>query len=110
DLDAPLMLAAHLSEKPAKLFGIWPRKGAIAVGSDADFAVLEPGQFVYNSADAHDDVNWSPYDGMTFSVRVAASFVRGVEIWDGIRVRAAKGHGRFIPRSAGSRIKRGNAV
>ena len=97
-MDAPEMVAAHLSEKPAKLFGLWPRKGAIAVGFDADVMVLEPGRFVHDSRRAHDDVNWSPYDGMEFSVRVASAFVRGTCVWDGEAITGKPGCGRFVPR------------
>lgn len=98
--DAPRALAAHLSEKPAKLFGLWPRKGAIALGADADLVVLEPGRFPYDSRHAHDDVNWSPYDGMVFTVRVAATLVRGTSVWDGTDVLVAPGFGRFVRRLA----------
>ncbi len=97
-LDAPRGVTRFLSEKPAKLFGLWPRKGAIAIGADADLAVLQPGQFVYDSSKAHDSVNWSPYDGMTFTARVSSTFVRGTEVWNGSDVLGEKGFGRFVRR------------
>ena len=97
-LDAPAMTAALTGERPAKLFGLWPRKGAIAPGADADFAVLAPQDAPYDSAKAHDDVNWSPFDGMVFAVRNAATFIRGTRVWDGAHVTGDKGHGRFVPR------------
>jgi allantoinase len=97
-LDAPRGISRFLSEKPAKLFGLWPRKGAIAIGSDADLAVLQPGRFVYDSSMAHDSVNWSPYDGMTFTARVASTFVRGEQVWSGSDVLGGKGFGSFIQR------------
>lgn len=97
-LDGPRGVAAHIAEKPAKLFGLWPKKGAILPGSDADLVVLEPGRFVYDSSQAHDGVNWSPYDGMAFTVRVVASYVRGRRVWDGRTVVGDPGHGSFQPR------------
>jgi allantoinase len=97
-LDAPRLVAAHFSEKPAKLFGLWPRKGGITVGADADLLLLEPGSFVHDSRGAQDQVGWSPYDGMRFGVRVAGTFVRGQLVWNGHEVLAEPGSGRFVPR------------
>jgi len=96
--NAPEGVAAYLAEKPAKFFGLWPQKGAIAVGADADLMILEEGTFPYDARNAHDELNWSPFDGMEFSVRVAATFVRGMPVWDKGRVTGRAGHGRFVPR------------
>ncbi|WP_158810969.1 dihydroorotase family protein [Beijerinckia sp. L45] len=98
-MDAPSMMASVMAERPAKLFGLWPKKGAIAVGADADFAVMDPTPFVYDSAKAHDGVNWSPFDGMEMSAAVVATFVRGTQVWDGRTVSGTKGFGRFLPRA-----------
>jgi allantoinase len=98
DMNAPAAVARFMSEKPAKLFGLWPKKGAIAVGSDADLAVLQAGSFVYDSSKAHDSVNWSPYDGMSFSAKVVSTFVRGHHVWNGADVIGQKELGQFVPR------------
>jgi allantoinase len=98
NMDAPAAVARFMSEKPAKLFGLWPKKGAIAVGSDADLAVLQAGSFVYDSSKAHDSVNWSPYDGMSFSAKVVSTFVRGHHVWNGADVIGQKELGQFVPR------------
>jgi len=95
---APEQAAAYLAERPAKFFGLWPQKGALAVGADADLMVLEEGAFVYDSKRAHDDLNWSPFDGQTFAVQVIATFVRGVPAFDGSQVVGSPGQGRFVPR------------
>ena len=91
-------MVRYLAEKPAKFFGLWPRKGALIVGADADVAVIEPSTWVYDAAIAHDGLRWSPYDGRTFTARVAASFVRGEPAWDGARICGRPGVGRFVPR------------
>lgn len=88
----------YRAEKPAKVFGLWPRKGALTVGADADVAVIEPATWVYDAADAHDGLRWSRYDGRTFTARVAASLVRGGPAWDGARICGRPGVGRFVPR------------
>ena len=98
--EAPELTAAYLAERPARFFGLWPRKGNLAVGADADLMILEEGSFVWDSRNAHDDLNWSPFDGTAFSVRVAATFVRGTPVFDGSAVVARAGFGRFLPRKA----------
>lgn len=95
---APEEVASYLAERPAKFFGLWPRKGAIAVGADADLMVLEEGSFVHDSKNAHDELNWSPFDGQNFDVRVAETYVRGARVWDGKNITGATGHGRYVPR------------
>jgi len=98
-LPLPLM-AAMTAEKPARFHGLYPRKGVIAVGSDADFCVLEPGEFVFDQASIVDrpDLRWSPYHGRAMRARVAAAYLRGQAIWDGTQVLAKPGQGRFVPR------------
>jgi len=97
--EEPLTRVARLlCEAPARFFGLYPRKGAIVVGADADLAVLEPGHFCWDSAMAHDELNWSPFDGMAFSVRVAATYLRGDKAYADGAVLAPAGRGRFVPR------------
>ena len=100
----------YLCEKPARFFGLWPRKGALMVGSDADFAVIEPASWTYDSAKAHDDLNWSPFDGERFSVRVASTFVRGKQAWDGMAIRSTPGDGGYVRRNAVPAINREETV
>lgn len=88
----------YLAEKPARFFGLWPRKGVLAVGADADIAVIEPGDWTYEAAAAHDGLRWSPYDGARFAARVTATFVRGEQVWDGSAVCGRPGFGRYVPR------------
>lgn len=98
-LPLPLM-AAMTAEKPARFHGIYPRKGVIAVGSDADFCVLEPGDFPFDEATIVDrpELRWSPYHGRAMKARVAAAMLRGQPIWDGSTVLAKPGQGRFVKR------------
>jgi dihydropyrimidinase len=66
------------AEAPAKLFGLYPRKGTIAIGSDADFAVLDtrtPRTIALS--DLHSDCDYSIWEGWTFHARVHATVVRG---------------------------------
>lgn len=96
--DAVALTAAQLCERPARFFGLWPRKGAIAVGADADLTVFSPGPVAWDSAGAHDGLNWSPYDGRTFAGRVTRTYLRGAVAWDAETVLARPGQGVYIPR------------
>lgn len=98
-LDAARLTADYLAKRPARFFGIDDRKGAIDVGRDADLIVLEEGAFVWDEAAAHDGLNWSPFQGETFTVRVAASWLRGQLVWDGKDILNSPGSGRFVPRA-----------
>ena len=89
-----------ISTAPAKLFGMYPQKGAIAVGSDADLVVYDPNRTrVISAASHHMDVDYSCYEGR--SVQGASDVVlsRGsVVVRDG-EFTGRKGHGKFIKRS-----------
>jgi allantoinase len=93
-------MAIYCAERSAKLHGLWPQKGAIRVGSDADLLVLQPGDFVFDQAAILDrpEMRWSPYHGRAMRARVAATYLRGRLIWDGARLLSTPGTGRFVPR------------
>jgi allantoinase len=69
-----------LSTTPARLFGLYPRKGTIAVGADADFAVVETnGRKTLDAAELeyHEQEKWSPYDGWEVTVYPVYTVLRG---------------------------------
>jgi allantoinase len=96
----PTVMARMCSEEPARFHGLDPKKGGIRLGADADFCVLERGEFVFDEASIRDrdDARWSPYHGRPMKARVAATYLRGAEIWNGTEVKAKPGTGRFVPR------------
>jgi allantoinase len=99
-LDAPALTAAQLSERPAKFFGLWPRKGAIRVGADADLTIFGGAPIVWDAAKAHDELNWSPFDGIDFAGRVRRTYVRGTLAWDGEAIVNRPGDGAYVPRGS----------
>jgi len=94
------LMARFCAERPARFHGLHPKKGAIRVGADADFCVLERGDFRFDARDIRDreDARWSPYDGRAMRARVAATWLRGRRVWDGSAVLARPGAGRFVRR------------
>ena len=96
----PTVMARMCSEEPARFHGLDPKKGGIRLGADADFCVLERGEFVFDEASIRDrdDARWSPYHGRPMKARVAATYLRGAEIWNGAEGKAKPGTGRFVPR------------
>lgn len=67
--------------EPAKLFGLYPRKGTIRVGSDGDIVVWDPGrQFVITAANQHHQVDYTPYEGLAQVGRARHVFLRGQQV------------------------------
>jgi len=100
--DAAMLTVEQLCERPAKFFGLWPEKGALRVGADADIAILKPEPQVWDSSKAHDELCWSPFDGREFSVRVARTYVGGKLAWDGRDIVNAAGDGQYAARGTSS--------
>ena len=98
----PMLMALYCAERPARLHGLHPKKGAIRVGSDCDLVVLERGEFTFDEAAIEDrpEFRWSPYHGRAMRARVAATVLRGRPVWDGAQVLARPGDGAFVRRGA----------
>ena len=99
---SPALMARYCAERPAKLHGLDPRKGAIRLGADCDLCILEPGTFRFDQADIQDqpELRWSPYHGRTMRARVAETVLRGRTIWNGAEILAKPGDGQFVRRGA----------
>jgi allantoinase len=91
-------LVRLVSEAPARRFGLWPRKGSLAPGADADVIVLDADQeWTIEPEALITPAGWSPYSGRRVRGRVIAAFSRGVQVWDGRQVTVGPGHGRYVP-------------
>ena len=88
-----------ISTEPARLFGMYPRKGAIAVGADADLVVYDPNRKRTISAGSHHmDVDYSCYEGRQVQGGSDVVLSRGsIVVQDG-EFKGRKGHGRFLKR------------
>ncbi len=91
-------LVQVLCENPARIFGLYPRKGTIAVGSDADLVVFDPTRkFTIRAENQHSNARYTLYEGRTVLGWPEISFQRGHRVlWQGDIV-AEPGQGQFLP-------------
>jgi dihydropyrimidinase len=98
------------SANPAKLMGLYPRKGAIAVGSDADIVIWDPsGERVIRLDDLHHDSDYSIWEGFAANGWPATVISRGRVIVDGGRLLGTPDHGQWLPRTIDPAVLRGPA-
>jgi dihydropyrimidinase len=89
-----------LCTNPAKLFGLYPRKGTLAVGSDADIVVFDPEKHVTISASTHHSrSDYNLYEGTEVQGSPEVVLLRGNVIVDGDQLLAKPGSGQFIKRA-----------
>ena len=75
----PLDLCRLMSENPARVFGMWPAKGRLAEGADADVCVWDPSvEWTITEATQHQNVDHTPYEGFVCQGRARFTFVNGV--------------------------------
>ena len=71
-------MCAYLSENPARLYGMYPKKGAIKAGSDADLVVFDPkGSGVISAANCHSKCGYNPFENVRTVGRVEKVYLRG---------------------------------
>jgi dihydropyrimidinase len=87
------------STTPARMFGLYPRKGVIAPGSDADIVIYDPAaKQVISAATHHMNVDYSAYEGMEITGRVDTVLSRGQVVIDGGEYHGTTGHGQYLQR------------
>jgi dihydropyrimidinase len=85
---------------PAKIFGMFPRKGTIAVGSDADIVIFDPNEKHTLSAKTHHmNVDYSGYEGWELTGKVKTVLLRGKIAIENNECKIEKGFGKFIKRN-----------
>jgi dihydroorotase len=85
------------SEAPAKIWGIWPRKGSLQVGADADITIVDMNKRKkINANELHSKSKTSPYDGMEVQGIPAATIVRGKFVMKDGELTGKKGYGALI--------------
>ncbi len=96
---------ALTSTNPAKIFGLYPQKGDLLPGSDADLAVWDPDrQLTYGMAYAHHRTDYNLYEGRELKGFPEKVFLRGQLIVDGERWLGRPGMGRFLERQPSAEV------
>jgi dihydropyrimidinase len=89
------------STTPARMFGLYPRKGVLAPGSDADIVIYDPAATqVLSAASHHMNVDYSAYEGLQITGRVDTVMSRGTMLVAAGEYLGSPGHGSFLPRGA----------
>ncbi|MBN8833861.1 MAG: dihydropyrimidinase [Niastella sp. SCN 39-18] len=93
------------STNAAKIFGMFPRKGTIGIGSDADIVIFDPHEKHTLSAKTHHmNVDYSGYEGWEITGKIKTVLLRGAIAMDNNNCKLEKGYGKFIKRNKVSQI------
>ncbi len=91
-------LARLTSTNPARLFGLYPRKGALLPGSDADIVVFDPKPaWTIRASELHNIAGYTPYEGREVRGRVRFTISRGQVLYRAGEFISHRGRGRFVP-------------
>lgn len=94
------------STTPARMFGMFPRKGTIAPGSDADIVVYDPGATqTISAATHHMNIDYSAYEAMELRGRVETVMSRGRVVIESGRYTGEPGHGGFVARDTNQYLR-----
>jgi dihydropyrimidinase len=92
-------LVSRCCQNPAKVMGLYPRKGVIAPGSDADLVLIDPERsMVVDHARMETNADWSPYQGWNLAGFAESTWSRGRKIVDDYKFVGESGWGQWLPR------------
>jgi dihydropyrimidinase len=93
-------MCMKLSTNPAKIMGLYPRKGAIQIGADADLAIIHPeSRLTVSPSTMETNADWSPYEGWQLAGFARTTLSRGETIVDDYKVVGKSGRGQWLPRT-----------
>lgn len=95
----PVQFAKLCATNPAKLFGMYPQKGVIRQGSDADIVIIDPEKaYTVTHERLHENVDYTPYEGFEMQGLIDCVISRGDVIVEGNEYIGVKARGQFIKR------------
>jgi dihydroorotase-like cyclic amidohydrolase len=87
-----------VAEAPARLYGLYPRKGHLSAGADADLVLVDlSAERVLEDAQVVSKTGWTPYAGRRVKGRIVKTLSRGEVVADEGRPTARPGAGRYLP-------------
>ena len=93
-------LVKYCSSEPCRMFGMYPKKGSLEPGTDADIVIIDPSKTTDISTDwIRGAADYSCYEGMTLSGHIERVYLRGEEIVRDGEFRGSRGDGRYLKRS-----------
>jgi dihydropyrimidinase len=97
---SPTWIARTMAENPARIFGLYPRKGAIRVGADADLTLIDPdADATIQVADHHGIAGWTLYEGWKAKGRPWMTLLRGRVLLNQGRLELPPGSGQYLART-----------
>ena len=95
----PEQFVALTSTNAARTFNLWPRKGTLEVGADADVIVLDAEKTRrLSAAGQHQNTDFSVWEGLDVRGVVVRTFSRGAQLWADGELRVEAGRGRYLAR------------
>ena len=99
-------LVELLSENPAKIFGLYPKKGVIKIGSDADLVIYDPSpDGLIKAKNLHMSTDFNPFENMEVKGKVELTILRGKVIVERDVFKGNKGGGKFVKGKRGISIE-----
>jgi dihydroorotase-like cyclic amidohydrolase len=99
-------IVACLCENPSRIYGFYPRKGVLQVGSDGDIVTIDMKKRRIRDEDLKMKCKWSPFSNLTLRGTPTMTIIRGETIVENMQVIGKEGHDTFVPRIAGQADKR----
>jgi allantoinase len=95
--------ARYSATNAAKRLGLYPRKGTIRIGADADLVFYDlDAEWVIDREKQFNRHKWTPWHGRKVGVQVKRTLVRGETVYDGEEIRVQPGFGRFVTHRYGA--------
>jgi dihydropyrimidinase len=90
-------LVRLLSTNPARIFGLYPIKGTLLPGADADVTIFDPGdRHILTADDLHGVAGYTPFEGIAVEGRVKVTLSRGQVVFENGEFKGQPGYGRFV--------------
>jgi len=91
------------SRNPARIFGLYPNKGVLRIGADADFVIIDQNKEEKITADMMESkCGWTLYEGMIMKGVPVMTFIRGTQVFNEGDLTVKPGHGKFQAMGSGN--------